>query len=119
MSVEEFVEAVRKEAKLYVQRAQAIQTIFVTEKMKLTNDDVKSELLSMSAEFNISPDELLATLRKNDAMQELTHRAINTRVMDFLESHAAITDEGSAPAAAPAAKPKATKPKKAAAKKSE
>lgn len=119
MTVEEFVDAVRKEAKLYVERAQAIQTIFVSEKMKLTNDDVKNELLSMAAEFNISPDELLATLRKNDAMQELTHRAINTRVMDFLESHATIVDE-SAPAAAEAApKPKAAKPKKPAAKKSE
>lgn len=119
MTVEEFVDAVRKEAKLYVERAQAIQTIFVTEKMKLTNDDVKNELLSMAAEFNISPDELLATLRKNDAMQELTHRAINTRVMDFLESHATIVDESAPATAESAPKPKAAKPKKPAAKKSE
>lgn len=120
MSVEEFVDAVRKEAKLYVERAQAIQTIFVTEKMKLTNDDVKNELLSMSAEVNISPDELLALLRKNEAMQELTHRAINTRVMDFLESHATITDEDAVAPAEKPAKPKAAaKPKKPAAKKSE
>lgn len=114
MSVEQFVEAVRREAKLYVQRAQAIQTIFVTEKMKLTNDDVKAELLSMSAEFRTTPDELLTLLKKNDAMQELTHRAINTRVMDFLNSHATIA-AGDAPVAekSEAPKPKAPAKKKA------
>jgi trigger factor len=114
MTVEQFVDAVRREAKLYVERAQAIQTIFVTEKMKLTNDDVKAELLSMSAEFRTTPDELLTLLKKNDAMQELTHRAINTRVMDFLNSHATISSEAApAAAAAEAPKPKAPAKKKA------
>lgn len=116
MTVEQFVDAVRREAKLYVERAQAIQTIFVTEKMKLTNDDVKAELLSMSAEFRTTPDELLTLLKKNDAMQELTHRAINTRVMDFLNSHATISSEAAPAAAATAPKPKAPAKKKAAKK---
>lgn len=114
MSVEQFVDAVRREAKLYVQRAQAIQTIFVTEKMKLTNDDVKAELLSMAAEFQTTPDDLLQLLKKNDAMQELTHRAINTRVMDFLNSNATITAGDAAPAEKPAKKAKATKAAEAA-----
>ena len=98
MSVEQLVEAVKGEAKLYVQRAQAIQEIFLKEEMKLLNEDLTQELHEMSLEYNMPPEQLFGELKKNNALQELTHRAINRRVMTFLNGHAAI-DEVAQPGA--------------------
>jgi len=102
MSVEELVEAVKKEAKLYVQRAQAIQEIFLKEEMKLTNEDLNTEVLEMAREFGMQPDQLVDQLKRNNALEELTHRSINRRVMNFLNAHATIREvAGEAPAEAP------------------
>lgn len=116
MTVEQLVEAVKNEAKLYVQRAQAIQEIFLKEDMKLLNEDLTQELHEMSLEFNMEPEALFNELKKNNALQELTHRAINRRVMTFLNGHAAIDDVDVAAGEKPAERnPKPKKPKKEAA----
>ena len=114
MTPEQLVEAVKNEAKLFVQRAQAIQEIFLKEELKLTNEDLTSELYEMARDFNMQPAEVLETLKRNNAMDELTHRTINAKVMNFLNAHATI-EEVDADSPAPA--PKATKAKAAAAEK--
>ncbi len=92
MTVDQLVEAVKTEAKLFVQRAQAIQEIFLKEEMKLNDQDLNLELTEMAVEFKISPEELFNELKRNNALQELTHRSINRRVMNFLNSHATIEE---------------------------
>lgn len=111
MTVEQLVEAVKSEARLYVQRAQAIQEVFLKEDMKLLNEDLTQELHEMSLEFNMEPEALFNELKKNNALQELTHRGINRRVMTFLNGHAAI-DEVDQPGAEKPAE-RNPKPKKA------
>lgn len=115
MTVEQLVEAVKAEAKLFVQRAQAIQDIFVKEGMKLTDQDLTLELQEMALEFRMDPETLFNELKKNNALQELTHRSINRKVMNFLNSHAEITER--AGSGTVSAGPAAEKPKRAPAKK--
>jgi len=119
MTVDQLVEAVKTEAKLFVQRAQAIQEIFLKEEMKLSEQDLNLELGEMASEFKISPEQLFNELKRNNALQELTHRSINRRVMNFLNSHATIEEvelgssQPDAPVARnkkPAAKKKTTAP---------
>lgn len=112
MTVEGLVEAVQSEAKLYVQRAQAIQDIFLKEEMKLTNEDVNLELAQMAAEFKMKPEEVWNELKKNEATQELTHRAINRRVMTFLNAHATIQEVDAAGPSAEKPAQRNPKPKK-------
>src|SRR5690606_443030 len=51
MTVEQYVETVRAEAKVFVLRAQAIQEIFVKEEMKIDNEALNQELFLMAQEF--------------------------------------------------------------------
>lgn len=111
MTIQELIDAWQAEAKLHVQRAVAVQEIYTREKMKLENQDLNSELVHMSREYNMEPKELLAALQKNNAIAELQNRAVFRKVTDFLREHAQIEEvEGEA-------EPKAAKPAKKKAKK--
>ena len=92
MTIEEFVEAQKAEAKTFVYRAQMINEIFQREKMQLTNVELNVELMKMAREFNLDPKDMLNLLKKNDAVQELHFRSINGKVMDFLRDQAEITE---------------------------
>lgn len=92
-SLDELAENIRAESKLFVLRAQAIQEIFTKEDMKITDEDLNTELVHMSHEYEIAPKELFEALQKNNSVQELVHRAINRKVMNFLNAHASITEE--------------------------
>lgn len=88
MTLEELIESWRQKAKLHVMRALVIRELFTREKMSLSNTDLNRELSMMAAEYEISPEEMLNLLKKNDAMEELHFRAISRKVSDFLIEHA-------------------------------
>lgn len=88
MELEQFIEAQKQEAKTYVLRAQLIQEIFQKEEMQLTDVELNRELNIMARDFRMEPKELLETLRKNGALQEITFQALNRKVMDFLNARA-------------------------------
>jgi trigger factor len=102
MTVEQYVETVRAEAKVFVLRAQAIQEIFVKEEMKIDNEALNQELFLMAQEFGMEPKELAEALQKNDSLQEVYHRAIHRKVMNLLNSSATIKEVGSEDSAKPA-----------------
>jgi trigger factor len=91
-SIEDFVEGIKSESKHFVLRAQAIQEVFNKEGMKIADEDLNTELVALAREYQIPPRELLEALQKNKSIQELVHRAINRKVMNFLNAHAAITE---------------------------
>ncbi len=88
MSPDELVEAWKHKAKIHVMRALIIRDLFAKEKMSLANADLSKELMGMASEYEVSPDEMLNLLKKNDAMEELHFRAISRKVTDFLIEHA-------------------------------
>ncbi len=92
MTVEELVEAQKKEAKTHVIRAVLVQKVFEQEKLQLTNEDLTAELLKMAREYNMTPDELFKALKKADAMDELRFRAVYEKVLGFLRQNAEILE---------------------------
>jgi len=92
MTLEELVEAWKTESKLHVQRAVAVRDIFSQEKMTLSNQELNRELGAMAQEFEMDPKELLTTLKKNQALDELQFRAIFRKVTEFLKENAKIKE---------------------------
>lgn len=92
MTVDELVAAQQEEAKLHVIRAVLVQKVFEAEGMKLTNTELNTELLKMSREYNIAPQELLKALQKNKGLDELHFRAIFEKVTTFLRENAEIEE---------------------------
>jgi trigger factor len=131
MSLEEFTLAWQGKAKLEVERALLIQTVYSKESMQVDNQDLNRELKEMSAEYELEPLELVETLKKNNALEELHFRALTRKVGDFLLSNADVTigdepevetpsleataTESEAPVAPVEEAPKVTKPRKRAA----
>jgi len=92
MTQEALIEAWTNEAKTHVMRAVAIRDIFVKEGMRLSNADLNAELLGMSREYEMAPDELFQTLKKSGGLRELEFRAIFRRVIQFLNENANIKE---------------------------
>ncbi len=92
MTVEQLVEALRQEAESHVKRAVMVQEIFRRENLQLDNQDMNRELNQMAREFGIDAQDLLAQLKKNNAMDELQFRAINHKVSEFLRDSANLTE---------------------------
>lgn len=92
MTLEELVEAWKNESRLHVQRAVAVREIFTREKMTLNNQELNRELMAMAQEFEMDPKELLNTLKKNQALDELQFRAIFRKVTEFLKENAKIKE---------------------------
>lgn len=90
MTIEEMVENWKDEAKRQVRRALVVQQIFEAEKMRLTNQDLNVELMTMSEEMGIPAPDLVKTLQKNKALQELHFRGIFRKVSTFLRDEAKI-----------------------------
>jgi trigger factor len=92
MTVEGLVEAWREKAKTHVIRALMIRTVFEKEKMQITNDDLNRELYAMANEFGMEPQQMLETLQKNNAMEEIQYRSISRKVSDFLLENADVKE---------------------------
>lgn len=88
MTVEQLVEAYKQEAATHVKRAVLVQEIASKEEMKLTNADLNDELVLMSREYEVQPEQMLQMLKKQNAVSELQHRAIFRKVTQFLHEHA-------------------------------
>lgn len=92
MSLDELQAAIEREARTQVLRAQMIQEIYQLEDLKVTDQDLTLELITLSRQMNTTPDTLLADLRKNKALNEVYHQAVHRKVMGFLRSKAKIVD---------------------------
>lgn len=90
MTLESLIEAWKAESKLHVQRAVMVREIFSREKMNLNNLELNTELQTMAREFEMAPADLLATLKKNKALDELHFRAIFRKVTEFLKENAKL-----------------------------
>lgn len=88
-TVEEFIESWKERAKSEIRRALVIQTIFVQEKLQLTNVDLNEELQLMANEYGVEPLQLAESLQKNKSLDELQFRAIQRKVRQFLLDNAA------------------------------
>ncbi|MCX7798872.1 MAG: trigger factor [Fimbriimonadales bacterium] len=94
MTLESLVEAQRNEAKLHVIRALMVRRIFEAEGLKLTNEDLNLELLRMSQEYGMRPEDLLKALRQANALNELQFRAVFEKVMQYLREQSEIVEYG-------------------------
>ena len=92
MTVEEFIERWKEQAKTYVVRALLTRTVFEQEKMEINNDDLNRELYAMASEIGAEPQQMLEMLQKNNAMQELHFRSIQRKVSEFLLQNADIKE---------------------------
>ena len=126
MTVETLVEAWKERAKLEVQRALLIQTVYTSENMQIGNTELNGELAAMAQEYGVEPMEMVQTLQQNNALDELQFRALSRKVADFLLAHADVTigtpkaveasaSEETATEEAPVEKPNKPRAKKAAA----
>lgn len=91
MTIEGLVEAWKERAKLEVQRALLIQTVYTAEKMQIGNAELNQELVAMAQEYGVEPMEMVQTLQQNNAVDELQFRALSRKVADFLLAHADVT----------------------------
>ena len=91
MSVEALVEAWKERAKLEVQRALLIQTVYTAENMQVGNNELNQELVAMAQEYGVEPMEMVQTLQQNNALDELQFRALSRKVSDYLLAHADVT----------------------------
>ena len=91
MTVEGLVEAWKERAKLEVQRALLIQSVYSQEKMQIGNNELNQELAAMAQEYGVEPVEMVQTLQQNNALDELQFRALSRKVSDFLLAHADVT----------------------------
>lgn len=92
MTVEELEHAVRDEARIQVARALVAQKIFQAEGMKLDNADMNRELFEMARENRVSPDEMVAILKRTDGIADLQNRALYSKVAAFLREKATIEE---------------------------
>lgn len=92
MEKEALIEAWRDQARLHVQRAVAVREIFAKENLTLNNTELNRELISLAQEFETEPADMLALLKKNNAIDELHFRAIFRKVTDLLKENAKIRE---------------------------
>lgn len=97
MTVESLVQAWKDRAKLEVERALLIQTVYSTEKMQIGNEELNRELVAMAQEYGVEPMEMVQTLQANKALDELQFRALSRKVADFLLAHADVSLGSSRP----------------------
>jgi trigger factor len=92
MTVDELSKAWNERAKTEVERALLIREVFVQEKMELSNRDLNEELFSLAEEMEVTPEEMVEILKKNEALDELQFRAISRMVGAYLETEAEVKE---------------------------
>jgi trigger factor len=100
LTEEEFIEQLKSDAKVNVERAVVIQKLFQDNKMEIKQDDLNSFFNQVIAENNVPHDQVEAFAKEYGAQirEEVIFRAMTSKVTDLLIEHAKIT-EGAAPAA--------------------
>lgn len=121
MTAEQLIDAWHQRAKLEVERALLIQSVFTKEQMQITNAELNQEVMFMAQEYGMEPEALVNLLKTNNALDELQFRTLARKVGDYLLSQAEVTevDMPTAPAIedasseAPAEEPKKETKKRA------
>lgn len=110
LTEDEFIEQLKADAKVNVERAVVIQKLFQDNKMEIKQDDLNSFFQQVIAENNVPHDQVEAFAKEFGAQirEEVIFRAMTSKVTDLLIEHAKIT-EGVAPAAKATAKKPAAK----------
>ena len=111
MTVEQLREALQHEAKIHVERAVMIETIFKNEGMVISDDEANRHFIEVAQSNGIQPDDLPKFVKEYGPQirEEVIYRSMHSMVLNFLRENAT---QGEAPAAAPAApKKKSTKKK--------
>lgn len=104
MTIEQFIEAQKNNARMSVIKALLIKEVFIKEKMQVSNGDLNDALRAMASEYEISAEEMLGLIQKNQAFQELQFRAMAKKVGDFLSSQANVVEPTGDKPKAPAKK---------------
>ncbi len=114
LTVDDLVAAQMMEAKVHVQRAVLIETIFRNEEMKIAQSDVDRHFLSIAQENQVPEDQLQRFAKEfgPQLREEIVFRAMYHQVMEFLNGK--VTPGGAKPAKAPKAEAAVEAPKKAA-----
>jgi len=92
MTLEQLVEAWRREAKAQVVRAVMVNEIFRREKLKLDQRYLSEELAAMAVEYGMKPQELFEALKKNRQLQQVEFRAVYRVVMEYLNKTSNIRE---------------------------
>lgn len=94
MTVEEYVEAQKKEAKLQVQRAVIVEHIFRQESMEVTQDEAQRHFLQIASENGVKPDGLAQFHKEyGEAIRdEVLFRAMYGKVMEWLNEQVTVTE---------------------------
>ncbi len=114
MTLDELVEAQKKEAKLHVERALIIERVFSAEGMKINQQDLDNHFYQIAQENNVPEDQLQKFAKDYGAQirDEVVFRSMYGKVMAFLAENASVTEvpEGQEPPAG--TKKTKAKPKK-------
>lgn len=111
LTEEEFIEQLKADAKVNVEKAVIIQKLFQDNEMKIEQEDLNKFFMQVLSENNVQQEQVEAFSKEFGAQirEEVIFRAMTSKVTDLLIEHAKIS-EGAAPAAAkPAKKPAAKK----------
>ncbi len=100
--IQKRVEAAREEAgeaaRLTVRNLFLVEAIGKKEKLFVTEDDTRKELVRIAAENNVGEEEVRAHFEKEELMPELRLDLMNRKVREFLKETATITDSKEASA---------------------
>lgn len=88
MTVEQLADYWKEKARIQVKRALLIREVFTKEQMQLNDQDLNQELYAMAREYDMSAEELVGILKKNNQLEELHFRAIARKVGEFLIQNA-------------------------------
>jgi FKBP-type peptidyl-prolyl cis-trans isomerase (trigger factor) len=70
--------------------------VFRTENLKVEGSDLQVELERMAMEHRMSPKDMMETLEKVGAMDELSNRAVSSKVRRFLAEKAGLMEPAGA-----------------------
>lgn len=63
-----------------------------TEKIRVTEEELKRRILLMSMRYQTTPEKLMKELRENDALDQVREEILTGKVLDFLASGASVAD---------------------------
>lgn len=93
MTIDEFVEALEKEAKVHVERAVMIENIFRQEGMTVSDEIANAHLMDVLIQNQVPMDEAPKFLKDfgGQVREEVIFRSMQGLVLGFMREHATIT----------------------------
>jgi FKBP-type peptidyl-prolyl cis-trans isomerase (trigger factor) len=72
------------------------QRIAAKEGIKVEQQEVAQQVMSMAQQYQMKPDKLIKELEKNNGFGEIHERILSAKVLDFLQLNAKIEDVAAA-----------------------